>query len=144
MELSRRNLIVGSAAVLAMSAVPVVATEIVERKISPDLIVPDVMKLSISRDEYRFANYEMNTWTYVYDWMERWFLDENGKIISIQSVHRIRDKEIYDRWVYETGRWNIPPHIVFGGAIVAGEGDFLFYQKWEDHTKMLLRTGQLS
>lgn len=77
-----------------------------------------------------------NNWqTIVYQWMTRivgeslWDPEAKWELTHT-STRRYRS------WL-ETYEWKdgIPPHIQFGGAIEAGQGDPTFYDRWKAYAK---------
>lgn len=135
MILSRRHVLAGigaTAAALALpeaaSAVPVTSTE--ARKV---IVYPSFMR----EESRRFA--EENCWTYIHTMMERW--DVSAGTIEFARV----DSDRYREWMKEELPENgIPPHIVFGGAVVAGNGDPTFHPRWVERTRQKLISGELT
>lgn len=93
------------------------------------LIMPDYF-----RDNGRSKTQHDNTWTIHHQWMMRATPDNPfwGPMAHVNS-------RTYREWLEEGGYWQspeepgIPPHISFGGAVVAGRGDPMFKPRWVEY-----------
>ena len=86
------------------------------------VIMPDII-----RCEQAWKTQHENCWTIHYFWMVKWNL-ESGQVWLATS-----DSRIYRHWLEvhpECFHDGIPPHISFGGAVVSGEPDPEFYNRW--------------
>lgn len=84
------------------------------------IILPDLCRA----DVFNKTQHD-NCWTIHYVWMMRVW----GHFEKIERTHV--NSRVYKRWLETyTPDHNIPPHIQFGGAIVAGEPDPEFYNRW--------------
>lgn len=89
------------------------------------VIMPDIRNVEIqSKTQHE------NCWTIHYVWMMRMY----GAFERIEVAHV--NSRRYRQWL-ETYPMpdGIPPHIAFGGAIVPGEGDPEFYNKWKEYAR---------
>lgn len=93
------------------------------------IIVPD-----ISRGECRdrLSSYDNNWYTLVYRWMIR-IEAESGQMEFAHTATR-RYRAWLETYQTDTG---IAPHIAFGGAIEAGEGDPTFHGRWIAYAREL-------
>ena len=93
-------------------------------------IVPSILRMEYSS---RLQDYKNNWTTIVYYWMDR----IEGSIFDPTSWSTTHiTTRLYKQWL-ETYSFDndIPPHIVFGGAIESGKGDPTFYQRWREYAK---------
>jgi hypothetical protein len=91
-----------------------------ERRREGVFIVPDIRLV-----ETQTRTRHDNTWTIHYVWMNRvWGFFDKLEIAHVNS-------RLYRQWLetYEMKN-GIPPHIQFGGAVVAGSGDPDFHTRW--------------
>lgn len=96
-----------------------------ERRRPNIFIVPDIRMC-----ETRTRTQHDNCWTVHYVWMNRvWGFYEKFEVAHVNSRR-------YRQWLetYEM-KDGIPPHIQFGGAVVAGEGDPEFYNRWAAYAR---------
>lgn len=92
------------------------------------LIIPDIMRIQRQTEVVD----EVNNWrTIVYEVMDRWTI-EDGKFKTLEVALVGSDR--YADWLLESPPANgIPPHIGFGGCIVASKvGDPTFKSRWDD------------
>lgn len=89
------------------------------------IIMPDIM-----RCELRSKTQHDNCWTIHYVWMDRvWgFFDR----VEVAHVNSRAYRAWLDTYPMPDG---IPPHISFGGAVVAGERDPEFYNRWKAYAR---------
>ena len=90
--------------------------------------MPDITRAEVV---HRIRDHQNNWWTLCYVHMMRF----RGHFEDMQLAtiyHRG-----YKNWLetYEM-KDNIPPHIAFGGAVVAGEGDPTFYPRWQEYARL--------
>lgn len=132
MTINRRNVLRGAiatSAILLAPALPVIAEP------KPDWIIMPEFLFTERAD--RFA--EENCWTILYRVMCRITPDWKGYQRTTVGT------DTYRQWLRETPPENgIPPHIAFGGAVVAGERDPTFYDRWVARTKAKLASGELT
>lgn len=121
--MNRREMLAGIACSMAAATLPNGANAAGARSI----IVPDIMRCGMV--ERTVAE---NTVTLRYAHMMRWDVD-TGAVALARS-----DSEIYRGWLARDPYYAalpIPPHIRFGGAVVAIKGgDPTFKAKWEART----------
>lgn len=123
--MDRREFIVGSAAVVALASLPVTALGAPERNI---LVMPDPFW-----GEHALRIEHENSITIVYERMLRWdFATDQMSGAKVGS-------ETYARWLAEdVPAGELPPHIGFGGAVVANPaGDPTFYERWKAFARTL-------
>lgn len=92
------------------------------------IIMPDYFRGERSKTQHD------NTWTIHHQWMMRATPDNPfwGPMAHVNS-------RTYREWLEEGGYWQsenepgIPPHISFGGAVVAGRGDPDFKRRWVEY-----------
>ncbi len=90
------------------------------------LIMPDIT----AHEHGVTKTAQHNCWTIHHSWMMRWNLDTG----QAQRAHV--NSRAYRRWLIEHPPENgIPPHIQFGGAVVAGKGDPTFHARWERYAR---------
>lgn len=115
----RREFLAGTAAVLASATIPLPVAA------APTYghILPDIMRCgSVVRTARE------NTYTLYYWHMMRWDL-------RAQRMEFARsDSPAYRAWLASDPYYaaqDVPPHIQFGGAVVAGKGDPHFHSRWK-------------
>lgn len=93
------------------------------------IIVPDICRGECAD---RIPDHKNNWYTIVYRWMVR--IDrESGAIAGITHTSTRTYRQWLETYHTDTG---IPPHIGFGGAIVAVPGgDRTFKPRWEDYAR---------
>ncbi len=96
------------------------------------IILPDIFRAEVCT---RIRDTENNWITLVYQWMNRIvgegvFDPDSRWQFAHTSMRR------YHQWL-ETYHSDdgIPPHISFGGAIVAGERDETFHSRWQQYAR---------
>ncbi|AGR47902.2 hypothetical protein PHIM7_203 [Sinorhizobium phage phiM7] len=126
MSLTRRNVLIGTGALVATSAIPAIAA--LPKPSSEPILFP-------CWGSPVFSFVEENTITTLYTRMSMWnFADQKFRILPIESV-------LYQDLIAIYPRDN-PPHIHFGGAVVAGKGDPTFYPRWEERTRRHIANGK--
>ena len=134
--MDRRTFIATGAALAASTALPAIAAPVADVADS-DLIMP-----VFDTGERTAVD---NTLTYVYRIMTRVRIrtsEDGDEVWTFQSARVGSDT--YNSWLAETPPANgIPPHIQFGGAVVAGSRDPLFKAKWEERTRAAIATGEI-
>lgn len=92
------------------------------------MIMPDILRV-----EAQSKTQHDNCWTIHYQWMCRG-TEQSGWLLPEAIAHV--DSRMYHQWLregdYFTTDARIPPHIQFGGAVVSGERDPTFHQRWAD------------
>lgn len=124
MTLDRRDFLAGSAAAVALAALPLPAIAAPRRF----LLMPDVMWVEhATRIEHE------NQITVIYRYMMRWDT-ETGDMWNAPTDH-----PVYARWLAEdVAPGEIPPHIGFGGCIVpVPGGDSGAYARWQAFARTL-------
>ncbi len=97
------------------------------------VILPDITRIEGAT---HLRDYENNWITIVYEWMNR--VTTSDSILSPNSRWETAHTSMrrYRQWleIYEA-KDGLPPHIQFGGAIEAGEGDPTFYSRWQAYAR---------
>lgn len=96
------------------------------------IIIPDIIRIEHAT---HLRDYENNWITIIYQWMNR---VRGGGLFDPDSRWECAHTSTrrYRQWLetYETDD-RIPPHISFGGAIEAGQGDPTFYPRWQEYAR---------
>lgn len=114
---------------LVLAAVPLIPAPAMAAPVAPTryVIMP-----TVDRIERQSKTRHDNCWTIHYVWMTRGTV-ENPFFGETTHVNHRR----YAEWLAEGGfdleAPGIPPHIQFGGAVVAGERDPMFYSRWAEY-----------
>lgn len=128
--MDRREFVVGAGAVAAATALPIAArAEPITREAVKYIIMPDIRYMETAERTARD-----NIWTIRYKYMNRWRCVD-GRITEIEIAQV--GSERYAQWLAESPACEPLPHIQFGGAVVAGEGDPAFYLRWRDYAMTL-------
>jgi hypothetical protein len=92
------------------------------------IIMPDILRAEVC---HRMRDTEHNWWTLCYVHMIRF----HGQFEDLERATIYHRK--YRNWL-ETYKMedHIPPHIKFGGAVVAGERDETFLPRWKDYARL--------
>ena len=131
MEITRRNLGIGTLAIAAVSVIPNVAFAIVPDTVH---IFPDIRFC-----ESQTQMVEENTKTIIYNWMNKWNVTK-----GTWETRKVGSPE-YAQWMIDhPPEDGIPHHISFGGAVVAGASDPTFKDRWYARTIEHLKTGRLA
>ena len=96
------------------------------------IILPDIIRIEQATDVFDHQN---NWKTTVYQWMDRIIGDSVFDPTATWQCAHITTRT-YRQWLetYDTEN-GLPPHISFGGCIVAGEADLTFYPRWLEYAK---------
>lgn len=130
MSLTRRTVLIGAGAVVATAAL--LPTPVAATPASKLIFLPDW------RSQV-FQYIEENTITNLYNRMEVWdFPNTQLRIVRVDSPEYL---DLIAKHPPENG---IPPHITFGGAVVAGKGDPTFHPRWEDRTRRHIASGKFA
>ena len=90
------------------------------------IILPDICRLDATDTVFDRNN---NWKTDIYRYMSK-FDTETKTFIDLAHTSTRKYRQWLETYQTEDG---IPPHISFGGAIVAGKGDPTFHSRWKEY-----------
>lgn len=137
MQITRREIIIGSSLVALSAITPVKAQPRSQMKVTACHAKPICIIPAIDFSDHVSRTIFDNTYTLHYEIMDRFDFRagrvERARVGSKRYATWLRDEEYSD---------GIPPHIQFGGCVVAGPGDPEFRNRWVSYARSMVSSGK--